>query len=219
MSARAPPTPAKPPSRLRHHHFVLFVAVFVVATPVLLPVLGATRALLAGFDAAAALFCVSVMVAMHDTTAATMRGRAEREDAGRTLLIAVTAISLAIVLVAVTLETRRSPGLPGNVPLSLATLALAWVFGNLVFTLQYAHRFYLRIDGGDRGGLDFPGCPEPAYADFAYFAFVVGMTFQVSDVTISDAGARRLCLAHALIAFFFNIGVLALSVNVLAGSG
>ena len=63
----------------------------------------------------------------------------------------------------------------------------------------------------------FPGQPEPDYWDFMYFSFVVGMTFQVSDVQIEDHSLRRLVLAHSVLAFFFNVVVLAFTINIVAG--
>lgn len=204
---------------VRHRQFVLFVVVFAFASLAATSVLHGSWPLLAGFDVAAIAFAVSVSVTMRGASVASMRERAARDDAGRILLIAITAISLGIVLGALAIETRAESALPLAVPAALGTLVLAWVFGNLVFALQYAHRFYQRVDGGDRAGLCFPDDDTPNYADFCYFSFVVGMTFQVSDVTIAERGMRRLCLAHALIAFFFNLGVVALSVNILAGTG
>ncbi len=66
-------------------------------------------------------------------------------------------------------------------------------------------------------GLDFPGKEKPGYLDFAYFSFVVGMTFQVSDVQITSRTIRRLVLAHGLISFFLNTFVVALTINIVAG--
>ena len=208
-----------PLERVRHRHFVLFVIVFACATLVAASVLDGPRAPLAGFDVAAIAFGLSVWNSTRGATTETIRERAARDDAGRVLLIAVTIIVLGIVLGALAIETQTKDASPSTLLAALGTLVIAWVFGNLVFTLQYAHRFYGRVDGRDRGGLDFPSDDTPEYADFCYFAFVVGMTFQVSDVTISERGMRKLCLAHALVAFFFNIGAVALSVNILAGTG
>ena len=86
-----------------------------------------------------------------------------------------------------------------------------------MFALHYAHEFY-RDTGSERPGLDFPGNVDPDYWDFVYFAFVIGMTFQVSDVQIDSRAIRRVALAQAVIAFFFNVIVLALSVNIIASS-
>ncbi len=87
---------------------------------------------------------------------------------------------------------------------------------NTIFALHYAHEFY--GDWGGKGsGLDFPGTREPDYWDFFYFAFVIGMTFQVSDVQITSRRIRRLALFHALIAFAFNTAIVALSINIISG--
>jgi len=87
------------------------------------------------------------------------------------------------------------------------------------FTLRYAHIFY-----GDHetkpnmhaGGLDFPGDALPDYLDFAYFSFVLGMTFQVSDVQITSRRFRRLALLHGMISFVFDTTMIALTINILA---
>ena len=93
---------------------------------------------------------------------------------------------------------------------------LSWLFFNVMFGMHYAHGFY-----GDFGkkheGLDFPGTEEPDYWDFMYFAIVIGMTFQVSDVQISSRYLRRVALLHSVIAFFFNVFIIAMSVNIAAG--
>ena len=96
-------------------------------------------------------------------------------------------------------------------------LLLSWLFVNTIFAIHYAHEFY-GDGGGKRSGLEFPGTQEPDYGDFVYFAFVIGMTCQVSDVQISERGIRRVALVHALVAFFFNVIVIALSVSIVAGS-
>ena len=62
-----------------------------------------------------------------------------------------------------------------------------------------------------------PGTDEPDYWDFVYFAFTLGMTFQTSDVSITDRRIRRVVLGHSLAAFVFNLGVLAFTINVLGG--
>ena len=102
-----------------------------------------------------------------------------------------------------------------EVVLAGASLALSWLFLNTMFGLHYAHEYYMREKGA---ALAFPeGADEPDYWDFMYFAFVLGMTFQVSDVQIVRARVRRIALMHGIIAFFFDVFILALSVNVVAG--
>jgi uncharacterized membrane protein len=107
---------------------------------------------------------------------------------------------------------------PLQVALSVSSIVLAWVFVNTVFTLHYAHDFYLGADPA-QAGLAFPGSEEPDYWDFMYFAFVLGMTFQVSDVQITRRGLRRFALLHSVLAFFFNVVIIALTVNIIAGLG
>jgi uncharacterized membrane protein len=97
-------------------------------------------------------------------------------------------------------------------------LVLTWLFSNIVYALHYAHLFYLDgADGGDAGGIDFPGCTTPDYWDFLYFSLTLGMTFQTSDVTISSRAVRRVVLGHSLAAFVFNLGIIAFTINVIGG--
>ncbi len=98
--------------------------------------------------------------------------------------------------------------------LAAASIVLSWCFLNTMFGLHYAHEYYMRAP--DKALL-FPGDAEPDYWDFMYFAFVLGMTFQVSDVQITRPRVRRIALVHGIIAFFFDVFILALSVNVVAG--
>jgi uncharacterized membrane protein len=115
------------------------------------------------------------------------------------------------------LRTGRNGGLL-DLATCAAALLLSWLFMNTLFALHYAHQFY----GDDarrqrRGGLEFPGRDDPDYWDFVYFAIVIGMTFQVSDVQITSRSIRRTVLVHGLVAFAFNVVIIALSVNVVAG--
>jgi uncharacterized membrane protein len=85
-----------------------------------------------------------------------------------------------------------------------------------MFALHYAHEYYDEIDGG---GLAFPGDDRaPDYWDFVYFAFVIGMTSQVSDVGITGKGIRRTAAAHGIVSFMFNAALLALTVNIAASA-
>src|SRR5262249_22752744 len=103
---------------------------------------------------------------------------------------------------------------------TVVALVSAWVLIHTVFTFRYAHRYYAGPHGERRNAapLDFPGQGEPDYLDFAYFSFVVGMTSQVSDVAIASRSIRQLALTHGILAFLFNIAVLALSVNIFASA-
>ena len=101
---------------------------------------------------------------------------------------------------------------------SMVGVICSWMLVHTVFGLRYAHTFYGDPDGptGPRphaGGLQFPGDREPDYMDFAYFSFVIGMTFQVSDVVITSRDFRKLVLVHAMLSFGFNTVILALALN------
>jgi uncharacterized membrane protein len=99
-----------------------------------------------------------------------------------------------------------------DVALAGSTILLTWFFVALVFAQEYAHSFYMAGTG-----LGFPGTPEPDYWDVTYFSVVLNMACQTSDVTITTRPMRRLVLLHSVIAFFFNVIILAITVNVVAG--
>jgi uncharacterized membrane protein len=101
--------------------------------------------------------------------------------------------------------------------LATTTIALSWAFIHTFFALHYAHDFYGE-HGAKQGGLNFPGDDEPDYWDFVYFSFVIGMTSQVSDVTVTSKPIRQTVAAHGIVSFFFNVTLLALTVNIAASA-
>jgi uncharacterized membrane protein len=107
-----------------------------------------------------------------------------------------------------------------HLALTIAALISSWVVIQTVFAFHYARRYYRdeRQQHPNSGGLAFPGGADPDYLDFAYYSFVVGMTSQVSDVQVTSAAMRRMTLVHGVLAFIFNIAVLALSINTIAGA-
>lgn len=204
--------------RIAPPRFLLFGAVLVlVAAAASALGAGARSALLVGFDSAAAVFLgVSMPLLRADANA--IRRAAKANDANRALLLAIAVLLSLVILVAIgTLIAGRSTLRRGDVVLIVTTLALTWLFANTVFALHYAHLFYLPDDDGDSRGLDVPGIREPGYWEFVYFSFTLGMTFQTSDITIDGAHIRRVALAHCMVAFLFNMGVLAFAVNALGG--
>jgi uncharacterized membrane protein len=95
----------------------------------------------------------------------------------------------------------------------LAGVVLSWALIHTTFTLRYARLFY----GEDPGGINFNQPAAPAYSDFAYLAFTVGMTFQVSDTNVTTGTMRAAVLRHALVSYLFSAVILALTINLLAG--
>lgn len=174
-------------------------------------------ALLGGFDLGVAVFIASSLQLLK-ASPARMRTIAETNDANRTGLLAITVALTLVVLVAIaTLIARPDKPVWSEVALIVVTLALSWIFANTVFMLHYAHLYYLQVGGKDRGGVEVPGAKEPDYRDFMYFAFTLGMTFQTSDVQITGRHMRQVVLLHCTLAFLFNMGVLAFTVNAIGG--
>ena len=173
-------------------------------------------ALLAGFDAAALVHLIWIMTVLSAAAPEHLRSRVARYDTGQRTLLLLAGLVFGVVLVAVGAElghgSRRTPG---ELAFIIGTLLVAWCFGNMIFALQYMHRHY---GAATTKGLSFPGEAEPCFWDFVYFASSIGMTFQTSDVSICTTALRRLATLHALLAFVFNVGVVALSVNLLAGA-
>lgn len=195
----------------------MFLALLALAAPLALE-MPWHEAVMAGFDIAAIAFMISV-VPLIDADAASMRRKAQANDANRGLMLLLTGIVSLVILVAVGMAISQHGGPNGAmIALLLATLLIAWLFSNLVYAMHYAHIFYLPNKGGkDRGGLDFPEEAEPGYWDFLYFAFTLGMTFQTSDVSVTATAMRRTVLFQCLAAFLFNLGILAFTINVLGG--
>lgn len=148
---------------------------------------------------------------------------AERQQEGEWTIFWITLAAAAFSFGAVVLEFSGTKSLPAetrglHVALVAATLLLSWLVTHILFALRYAHEYYERGPGPDGvlGGLDFPGDEPPDYWDFTYFALVLGMTFQVSDVEITSRKLRRLATVHGVVSFVFNTVIVALTVNIAA---
>jgi uncharacterized membrane protein len=147
---------------------------------------------------------------------------ARLQDSSRfTILSFVIATAfMSLIVIAILLKTvKHSSIYPLNYILAFAflTVLISWFLVHTVFAIHYAHIYYAEGETTHKGGLDFPKDNNPNFLDFAYYSFVVGMTFQVSDVQVTSKRMRNLTLAHALISFLFNTFILALSINIIAG--
>ncbi len=202
-------------NRLAPARFIVFVLLLATGIPAAGLLLNDWLiGIMIGFDGAASVFLLSCLPLIGVGDAATIRDHARDNDANRTILLLLSAIVSGVVLVTIAAEMAGGQQTPWPVgALIVATLLIAWLFGNMTYALHYAHLFY----GGNGGGIDFPKTREPAYSDFIYFAFTLGMTFQTSDVAITDPAIRRVVTLHCLAAFVFNLGVLAFTINVLGG--
>jgi uncharacterized membrane protein len=147
-----------------------------------------------------------------------LRTRAAKEDEGRVAVLVLTVIATLASLATIVILLGRDQGkdAPPQLIFASATILLSWAFVHFIFATNYAHSFY--SEGATASGLKFPGGEKPDYLDFLYFSFVIGMTFQVSDVGITSRSIRRTVLAHAIISFLYNVALLALMVNIAASA-
>lgn len=188
-----------------------------------IPSLGWAVHIVSGWDAAGlTLLSRAWWQIMHDDSVCTRR-HAASEDPGRRLVwLIVLAASTASLFAAGFVMKRAHHIAPTEaafcvlVALCLTAVVSAWVLTHTAYTLRYAHLYYRDDDEGE-GGLEFPGKLDPDGYDFAYFAFTLGMCFQVSDVAVTSRTIRRTVLAHALLSFLYNTVVLALAFNLVLG--
>lgn len=203
-----------------HPRYALFIALLVCAAAALSFILPLRESLLLGFDVAVAGFALSCRNLWLHGDAHVLRREASDNDAGRGLLLMLTLLigSIVLVTLAMLVMARAQIG-PETVVLLVVSLLASWLFVNLIFAFHYARLFFDTDgsgEGGDRGGLQFPGGATPMFSDFVNFAFVIGMTCQTADIAITSHHLRRIATLHGLFAFIFNLGILALTVNVLA---
>ena len=199
---------------------------FAVATIIsvgLLPIRmeGLTRIMI-GWD------CFSVcMIIISGVIFASMRPRqirvlAKTEDAGRIVVffIVLAAIIGSLLGVMLLLGNKKMWLLTKGIEtfIYLSGVVCSWVLLHTMFAYRYALLYY-----GDHPldpdihtvGLQIPNELWPDYLDFAYFSFVIGMTFQVSDIEISSKVIRRVALIHGMLSFLFNTVIVALTINVI----
>ncbi len=207
-------------NRIAPPRFLAFCFVAAIGIWLATARFGWSTGIMIGFDIAAVVFLLSTIPLLMTSDPQAIRETAKRNDANRAILLAITGATSLAILAAVVGELAAKGGLPPQrIALVIGTLALCWLFANTVYATHYAHVYYSEDSGGgDTGGLAFPGCTEPDYGDFIYFAFTLGMTFQTSDIAIENRRLRRTVTLHSLAAFVFNLGVVAFTINVLGGS-
>ncbi|MBB4220511.1 DUF1345 domain-containing protein [Variovorax guangxiensis] len=199
----------------------------VVAALMPVPMSGMARGL-AGWCAAVGVYQVLSWWLASTFDARRTRERAQSLDQPNVVILVSMLVVVAMSVVAIAMLLQQVKGLSGleraaHIALGLVALAGSWLTMHTIYAFHYAHRYYIdQRDGTPDGGLDFPGkddAPDaPDYFDFLYFSYVIGMTSQVSDVQATSKEMRRITLLHSVLAFAFNMLVLALSVNVVAGA-
>jgi uncharacterized membrane protein len=197
-----------------------FVAMLVwgVAAGVVAAAFGAWRySPIVGWDTAALVFLLWTWLAIGPMDAGETERHASREDPTRTItdiliLVASVASLVAVGLVLVNASTKHgfTKGMLGA--LAVASVVLSWLLVHTLFVLRYA-----RLYETEGGGVDFNQEAPPRYMDFAYLAFTIGMTFQVSDTDLKSSAIRSSALRHALLSYLFGAVILATTVNFVVG--
>jgi uncharacterized membrane protein len=179
--------------------------------------------ILGGWDAGMLAMLAAAWSVVVRADAERTHTTAGAEDPGRrTVYVLVTLTSFAS-LFAATILSRHAKYVGGEqeslaiVALCLLAVTVAWTATHTSFTFRYAHLYYREDDEGV-GGIQFAGDEPPSYFDFAYFAFTIGMCFQVSDTSVTSCQIRRAVLAHAVLSFAYNTLVLAFVLNLVFGA-
>lgn len=174
------------------------------------------------WDLFAATFLLTGWIVLFTRPVPAIIKQANKDD-GSTLFVMMSILvtcfaSMLLVLLMVISKDDGNQSLI-IVLLGVIGMLVSWAMVHTIFTFHYAHLYYKirKDDTPTTEALVFPGQKKPDYLDFAYFAFVIGMTFQVSDVTINSPKLRRIALGHGLLSFALNTFVIAVTINMIAG--
>lgn len=184
----------------------------------------ASNRLILGWD----MFCLSMIlfswILFITTNSDDLCLVVEKQDDGLKIIFTIVLVAICFsVFGALALLSEKNETTANKIwhtVISLSPVILSWFLLHTMFTIRYAHLYHdhNKLNTGSQvGGIEFPTEEHPDYFDFAYFSFVIGMTFQVSDVTVSSRAIRRFVLMHSLISFAFNTIIVALTINTLAG--
>ncbi len=175
--------------------------------------------LLVGWDVGTMFYLAAAATMMARSSHTDIKKHSDIQDEGAFGIMLLTIVAAAASLGAIfAVLAEAKDGAAGVWPylLAIGTVVLSWTFTHTIFALRYAYEFY---GEGERAcGLEFPQTKNPDYWDFVYFSFVIGMTFQVSDVAVTNKWIRRSVTVHGVLSFFFNTTVIALTVNMAANA-
>lgn len=218
-----PPVPAFEKINSIHKLLICVVLAVIVYLIVEIKDIDVLTHIMIGWDTFSVCMLVMTWITFFITNATQIRIQSKVQDPNRSVIFIIILIcalaSFLTVLLLIVTKKEGQDGAAWRLAIAVAGMIFSWFLIHTSFTLRYAHIFY-----GDHetkpnthaGGLDFPGDTLPDYLDFAYYSFVLGMTFQVSDVQITSRRFRRLALLHGLISFVFDTIMIALTINILA---
>jgi len=201
-------------SHLTHHWRFYACFLFGAAVYLALGTLPPPVRLLAGGDAFFLSYIAILSFIALSITPKQLDKKADVEDEGIFLVILFALVMIGFCMFAIVTLLHQKQGVdPYAIALAVAGAPLGWAMLHMMMAFHYAYLFYSEPGKKAGSGLTFPGTDEPGAADFLYYAFVVGMTFQVSDVQVTSTRLRRMTLAHSIVSFFFNTCLIAMAVN------
>jgi uncharacterized membrane protein len=186
---------------------VLGLVVGVLADPLL--------GVLAAIAGTATLFAVTGWIVLWPIDADRTRDTVQREDfrpVAMELVIVAAALAGLVAIVMLLLLSGSGNG-PAAAAIAAGGVFMVWAGLHLMYATRYAHLFY----GAAAGGIDFNSDDPPAYRDFLYFSYNLGMTYQVSDTSVSSPTIRAIALRHCLLSYVFGTVILATVINLVTG--
>jgi uncharacterized membrane protein len=187
---------------------VVFIPVFIFAEWQV--------AVLAGWDATAAVFVLSVYLTTRGADSSRTSELARKEDDSRIVAEAILVGASVFSLVGVVFALLAARGMQrdlktGITAIVVVSVLFSWAAVHTIFMLRYARLYY-----AEDGGINFHTDDAPDYTDFLYVALTLGMTFQVSDTDLTSRAIRRTALRHALLSYMFGVAVFATTINIVA---
>jgi uncharacterized membrane protein len=177
------------------------------------------RFALAGWVATAGVYVVWTQLIVLGMDADQTRRWVTREDPTRWLadvvIVSASVASLGGVGYVVAAGSHTGPRAVEAAVVGILTVAASWLAVHTLFTVHYARLYY----SDEPGGINFHDPEQPRFRDFAYVAFTVGMTYQVSDTKIGLTSIRATVLRHALLSYLLGAVILAVTINLIAGLG
>jgi uncharacterized membrane protein len=219
----------KPFRVIRARPRLLLCALLGVAIGLVLPehMRVATRALIA-WNIAVLSYLVAAAHLVGQSDHQMVRRHARFQDEGRFVILLLAVGTACASFGAIVLELGPVKNMEGwqkalHLGLAILTVVDSWLFMHLTFAFHYAHEFYDETEAcpekkvEERGGLLFPGSEPPNYVDFLYYAYVIGLASQTADVSTTSRGMRVLTAVHGTLAFFYNLAIIGLTVNISSG--
>jgi uncharacterized membrane protein len=159
----------------------------------------------------------SVVARMNPEQTAAHSQREDPTRAGADVTLLVASVASLIAVIVVLIRAGQASGVDRVLQIVLATVSvvLSWIVTHTVYMLRYATIFH----SGTHGSVAFNQAEPPRYLDFAYLAFTIGMTYQVSDTSLTGSAMRAYALRHALLSYVYGTVIIALTINLVAGLG